>query len=107
MDEISQKIKEIIISYINEVKKHIKVNKVILYGSYAKGEYNNYSDIDIAIFSENFKGKRFVEVTSFLLSLARKYKEICIEPIGFDNSDLQEDNPFIKEILNTGREIST
>ncbi|MCK4798007.1 MAG: nucleotidyltransferase domain-containing protein [Spirochaetes bacterium] len=105
MDEISKKINKMIKNYINDVKKHITISKAILYGSYSKGNYNKYSDIDIAIFSENFNGKKFVEVTSFLFELARKYNDICIEPIGFDNSDLEEDNPFIKEIVNTGKII--
>lgn len=105
MDEIPQKLNKILKNYINDVNKHINVKKAVLYGSYAKGNYDQHSDLDIAIFSEDFKGKKFVEVTSFLLGLARKYREICIEPIGFDDSDLQEDNPFIKEILNTGKEL--
>jgi predicted nucleotidyltransferase len=81
------------------------VERAILYGSYAKGNYNQYSDIDVAIFSEGFRGKSSIEINTFLFSLARKYKEVCIEPIGFFGSDLQEDNPFIKEIVATGKEI--
>ena len=107
MDENSKKVNKIIGNYIDDVKKHITISKVILYGSYSKGDYNEYSDIDIAIFSENFNGKKFVEATSFLFGLARKYNEICIEPIGFNNSDLEKDNPFIDEIINTGKVIYT
>ena len=106
MDEITQKVEEIAREYVNEVKKHVSVNKAFLYGSYAKGTYNEGSDLDIAIFSEAFTNKKFVEVTAFLLSLARRYKQICIEPVGFSNLDIIDDNPFIKEIINTGKEIS-
>lgn len=106
MDEITQKVEEIAREYVNEVKKHVSVNKAFLYGSYAKGTYNEGSDLDIAIFSEAFANKKFVEVTAFLLSLARRYKQICIEPVGFSNLDIIDDNPFIKEIINTGKEIS-
>lgn len=105
MDNISQKVDKIIHDYINDVKKHITINKVIIYGSYAKGTFNEYSDLDIAIFSENFTDKKFVDATSFLFSLARKYKDVCIEPIAFTPSDLYEDNPFVKEIIKTGKEI--
>lgn len=107
MDEITQKVEEIAREYVNEVKKHVSVNKAFLYGSYAKRTYNQGSDLDIAIFSEDFTNKKFVEVTAFLLSLARRYKQICIEPVGFSNLDIVDDNPFIKEIINTGKEIST
>ena len=106
MDDNAQNVELIALDYINEVNKHISINKAILYGSYAKGTYNKDSDLDIAIFSENFRNKKFVEVTAFLFSIARKYKEICIEPVGFSNLDLTNDNPFIKEIIDTGKEIS-
>lgn len=106
MDEISQRVAEAIEDYIDEIKKHIKVNKVVLYGSYAKGNYKKDSDIDLAVFSDSFKDKKFIEVTSFLFRFARKYKDFCIEPVGFTTADLNDDNPFIKEILSTGREIS-
>jgi len=105
MDEISQRLIETIKNYINDIKKHIKVNKVVLYGSYAKGNYNKDSDIDLAVFSDSFKDKKFVEITSFLFRFARKHKEYCIEPIGFTTMELKGDNPFIKDILNTGKEI--
>lgn len=105
MDDITQKIDEIARDYVNEVKKHISVNKAFLYGSYAKGSYNEGSDLDIAIFSESFGEKKFVEVNAFLFSLARRYKEICIEPVGFSNLDMIDNNPFVKEIIETGKEI--
>ena len=106
MDANVEKVNKIIISYINDVQKHIKVNKAVLYGSFAKGTSNNYSDVDLAIFSENFINKNSIEINSFLFSLARKYKEVCIEPMGFYYSDLFSDNPFVKEIMTTGKDIN-
>lgn len=105
MDANSQKVNDIIKNYLCDLQRHITVNKAILYGSYAKGNYNEYSDVDIAIFSNSFGNQNSIEINSFLFSLARKYKEVCIEPIGFNLSDLNEDNPFIKEIMNSGKEI--
>jgi len=105
MDEISEKINRIVYDYISDVNKHIKIDKAYLYGSYAKGNYSEHSDLDIAIFSDGFKGQSFTDAVSFLFSIARKYKDICIEPVAFTISDLQEDNPFVKEIVTTGREI--
>ena len=105
MVEVSEKINKIINDYISNVNQHIKIDKVYLYGSYAKGNYNEHSDLDIAIFSDSFKGQSFVDAVAFLLSLARKYRDICIEPVAFTTSDLREGNPFIKEICATGKEI--
>lgn len=105
MAQISEKIDKIIYEYLSDVGKNIKIDRAYLYGSYAKGNFNEYSDLDIAIFSDSFKGLSFVDAITFLLSLARKYRDVCIEPVAFTTSDLQEDNPFINEIRNTGKEI--
>ena len=41
-----------------------------------------------------------------LLALMRAYKGVYFEPIVFPSSELHNDNPFVKEILRTGREIA-
>lgn len=105
MDVNIEKVNEIVRNYLNDVQKHVKVNKAIIYGSYAKGTFSTYSDVDVAIFSENFANRNSIEINSFLFSLARKYKEVCIEPLGFNYLDLFDDNPFIKEIMSTGKEL--
>ena len=105
MAEVPEKINNIVNKYITDVSKYLKIDKAFVYGSYAKGNSNEYSDLDIAIFSEEFKNQTFVESVAFLFSIARKYKEICIEPVAFTTSDLNEDNPFVMEIIKTGREI--
>lgn len=43
--------------FIKRVKKELKPEKIILYGSYAIDEANKYSDIDILVISKNFKHK--------------------------------------------------
>ncbi len=46
--------------YLDELSKNnIKVRKAILFGSYAKGNYNEWSDIDIAVVSDSFEGYLF------------------------------------------------
>jgi predicted nucleotidyltransferase len=105
MDPNAKRAEEIAKDFVNDLKNHISINKAVLFGSYAKGTFSRDSDLDIAIFSEDFKNKRFVDVTAFLFTFARKYKEVCIEPVGFSDIDLVDDNPFIKEIINTGKEI--
>ncbi len=109
MDEITEDINKIYVilkNYLNDVKKHLCVNKALLYGSYATGKYNKHSDVDLAIFIDTFNGMSSIEVNTLLFSLTHKYKDICIEPIGFETKDLEKDNPFIKEIFQTGKVIA-
>jgi predicted nucleotidyltransferase len=97
----------IIRQYISEVKAQFPIDKVYLYGSYAKGTAEWDSDVDLCFFSSSFKSGNIFDALKPLWQLKRKYdKEICIEPNAFPSAELQNDNPFVKEILRTGFEIT-
>lgn len=53
------KAKEIIKDYFK--LKKLNLNKIVLFGSYSKGNFNLDSDIDLAIVSSDFKGKSLFE----------------------------------------------
>lgn len=73
--------------------------KAILFGSYAKGNPNKYSDIDLAVWSRKFRDPYF-SIIEKVAPLRRTFKNIELHPFALeDNSD---NNPFIKEIENTG-----
>ena len=76
---------------------------IVLFGSYAKDRFTPDSDIDLAIFlnTDNFDG--FLEDVK-LMHLRRKV-DLRIEPHPFARSDFDETNPFIKEIITTGKRI--
>jgi len=90
--------------YANEVRCQLPVEKAYLFGSYAKGTADKLSDVDVCFFLRDFEGKKRVEVVIHLLRIARDY-EAYFEPHVFETSDLENDNPFVKEILRTGLEI--
>lgn len=93
--------------YISDVKKAMPIDKVYLYGSYAKGTQSENSDVDICFFSQAFESRRNLDILTELFYLKIKYdKEILIEPYAFPVSELYNDNPFVKEILRTGQEIA-
>lgn len=54
MREIPLKIKKSIEEFLNETNKMFgdRVKKIILYGSYARGDFNTSSDIDIMILTD-------------------------------------------------------
>jgi predicted nucleotidyltransferase len=73
--------------------------KAILFGSYAKGNPNEYSDIDLAVWSAAFTDPYFT-IMEKVAPLRRTFKNIELHP--FLLEDTSENNPFIKEIENTG-----
>ena len=79
------------------------ITKLVLFGSYAKGTADKQSDIDICFFLDNYGGKERVDIIGELLGLIRNGE--YFEPIVFPTSEIQNDNPFVKEILRTGIEI--
>ena len=99
-------VRELVKNYANDVRKRMPVDKVYLFGSYAKGLADELSDIDVCFFLDNFGGKRRVEVIIELLGLTHNYGGAYFEPIAFPTSEIQNDNPFVKEILSTGIEIN-
>jgi len=91
--------------YADNVRRSLPVGKVVLFGSYAKGTATPQSDVDICFFLDTYGGKRRTEVMEDLLWLMNGYDETYFEPIVFETSELENDNPFVKEILRTGKEI--
>ncbi|MCL2352668.1 MAG: nucleotidyltransferase domain-containing protein [Firmicutes bacterium] len=91
--------------YAAEVRRALQVDKAVLYGSYAKGNATEQSDVDICFFLRDFEGKNRVDVIGELLRLCRVYKGAYFEPIAFQTSEIERGNPFVNEILATGIEI--
>jgi predicted nucleotidyltransferase len=91
--------------YADDVRRAMPVDKAVLFGSYARGTADAQSDIDICFFLESYAGKRRLDILKELFWLTEKYAEGCFEPIVFETSEIQNDNPFVKEILRTGKEI--
>lgn len=70
----------------------IAVDKIILYGSYASGNPRDHSDIDIAVISSSFKGKRILDIQEELARVFSKYLSI-IEPVGYSTEDFRSAEP--------------
>lgn len=104
MANIPKNILEIIIKYIQEISKEISIDKVIIFGSYAKNCYNEDSDIDIAIFSKDFKNTSIIDAMSFLL-IKTSGLGIDLQPQPFTLDDYLNPDGLVKEILDTGIEL--
>jgi predicted nucleotidyltransferase len=106
MAEIPDNIKKNIYDYINGLSEKIHIESAFLFGSYAKGNWRNDSDIDIAVFSDFFSDVDRTEAIAFLLDNALPYR-VDIQPLAFDDKDFKNyhENPFINEIVTTGIKI--
>ena len=81
------------------------VEKLILFGSYARGKANKESDIDLCIISSKF-GKDTTDELQFLLKKTRRI-DTRIEPIPVSPQEYRNhDSPLIIEIRKFGIEIS-
>jgi predicted nucleotidyltransferase len=104
MAPISQSVMNTLHSFVEKIGKEIPIKKAILFGSYAKGNPDAESDVDLAIFSEYFEEKSRVEGITYLLMHAMEYK-IDLEPIAFTSREYDERLGIVAEIINTGVEI--
>ncbi|MGE5544122.1 MAG: nucleotidyltransferase domain-containing protein [Bacillota bacterium] len=90
--------------YLERLRQEIPVDKAMLFGSYARGTFDSESDVDIAIFSDYFRGKRRVDNIAFLLSRAVDI-DLDLEPLPFTNEEYSERIGLVDEIIKTGIEL--
>jgi uncharacterized protein len=84
----------------------IQLKRVVLFGSYARNEQNNWSDIDVALVSDRFKGVGFYDIDLYGKTLIKKQFQ-DISPRTYKTADFTpEKDPFVEEILKTGIEIA-
>jgi len=75
-------------------------DEVFLFGSYAKGKPNKYSDIDVAVWDKKFSGCLPLDIEN-IKSIVSKYSAIELHTFNSDDKD----SPFIREIKTNGIRI--
>lgn len=105
VDKINKKtLDRIIKEYLDVLKSNgITVYRAYLFGSHAKRTSYKDSDIDLAIFMNSNKIDNFDE--DVRLMRLRRGVDMNIEPRSFSISDYKNPDPFIEEILSTGRRM--
>ena len=85
--------------------RRYRPQKVILYGSFARGDYHALSDIDLVIIEET--DRSFFERIGEILSLCEP--SISLEPLVYTPGEFErmreEGNPFIEQVLREGKVI--
>ncbi len=104
MAQLSSKVKNTIDSYLQDLNRNdIPIKEAVLFGSYAKGNAHEWSDIDIALVSDIFVGDRIADkdkIRRITLSVSSE-----IEVIPFAPQDFNMQNPLAKEILTSGIQL--
>jgi hypothetical protein len=102
----SQKIFEKIERYRDRVVRKLNPQAIILFGSFARGDINEGSDVDIVVIA-NFK-EPFLDRIKTLLDLNDRIG-LPLEPVGYSPDEFRkmrlENNRFIEEVITRGKLI--
>ena len=85
-------INSIVNKFISLVSDEFPLRRVYLFGSYAKGDAKDYSDVDLAIVSDNFEGSRFFDKKKLNKYILKTSVDLEVHP--FRTEDFTEDNPL-------------
>lgn len=104
MVKTEREIKTIIKRYEDELKKlGIKPDRIMLYGSYAKGNPREESDIDLIVVSEGFKDINLKERLEILGIAAGRVFE-PIEALGYTEEEIKDvKGTFLEEVIPSSR----
>src|SRR5438045_266892 len=88
-------------SFLEDLRKlGYNPERVLLFGSYAKGTASELSDIDLAIWDKNFSGC-LPEDAEKIVSVLVKHPGIEVHT--YKAGETANDDPFIGEIIKTGK----
>ena len=99
--ENREKIYEQLSEFAHLLKTKHKVKKVYLYGSFARGDFNEGSDIDLIIVGE-FEGKMPQRINKIF-----DLTSLPIEPLVYTEAEFEQmkERAFLKEVLATAKEL--
>lgn len=95
-----------IAKYLDLIKENFSdIERVYLFGSYAKGKSTDDSDIDVALIFTNLDDSKRFDIQVQLMMLAAQI-DSRIEPHPISHDDFDSGNPFVVEIKKTGIEVA-
>ncbi len=95
--------------YIKTISKVIKIDKVILFGSFAKGNPHEYSDIDLAVVSPDLDPQKPYFIHNIEVAEKADLYDPDLQLFAFPREPFEKETgvegSFIREIKKTGRVI--
>lgn len=99
---IDREINKIVKRFLNLIIKKFNLKKIIIFGSFARGDYHKGSDLDLVIVGE-FKD-RFIDRIGKIIALNNS--DLEIEAMVYTEEEfqkmIQERRPFIEQVLEEG-----
>jgi len=99
---INRKFNKIVKRFINLIIKKFNLKKIIIFGSFARGDYHKGSDLDLIIVGE-FK-ERFIDRIGKIIEL--NDSDLEIDVMVYTEKEfqkmIQERRPFIEQALEEG-----
>ena len=102
-----EKLNEIINDYLSRLDGKLNIDKVILFGSYAKGIATELSDIDLLIISKDLPENRLKGMNGYYLDTLVENFNPSLEVIAIHPNKLNHPvtKGFFEEIISTGKVI--
>lgn len=80
------------------------ISGAYIFGSYARGQVDKWSDIDVAIISPQIGNDRFEE--RIRLTELAVFIDDRLEPLPFNPESFSDEDPFVRQIINEGVAIA-
>ncbi len=99
----SEKIDKELINFAKKLKEKFNIKHIYLYGSYARKDFNEGSDIDLVLvgdFKEKFKDR----IANVLMLTDIPIEPLCYTEDEFERK-IKEENPFISDVINESKKI--
>ena len=93
-------------AFVRSLQAGVRVEAVILYGSYVRGNAHEWSDIDLAVISPDFEHVPMWKRQELIAHLS-VHRRPGIAPIGYPSSEYHNlgRHSFLREILRTGKVV--
>jgi hypothetical protein len=92
--------------FVKELRKRYKPEKIILFGSRARGENLEESDVDLIIVSETFRGRNWIERIGEVAELWKG--SVGIEPLCYTPEEFEKKRRqigIVREAVKKGKEL--
>ena len=106
MAKTDDQLMDLLSTYIEVLRKTIRLERVILYGSYAEGHPRLGSDLDLAVISPDFGGDRLADLQLLCHAIPGHF-EVEVEALAYTPEEYEEASSldFLGQIKREGRVI--